>query len=279
MTAPNESVEAQQAVLAAFIDAVNGREAAALVTVVKANHADAPQLGAKLLLWSNGRTLGSLGPAWDAQVLEDAKDALINGQPQALLYPKTSSHTRAAEQDALFQVYVEVVRPPTLLVVGAGHIGGYVAQLGTLTGFRVVVLDDRADFANVERLPYVDEVICDDFVETLRRFPIAEDTYIVVVTRGHKQDEASLREVVGSAAAYVGMIGSRRRASAVLKLLRDSGVPQEHLDRIRTPIGLDIRAETPEEIAVSIVAELILERRGGTGQPLSQLAAINSSDS
>lgn len=116
-----------------------------------------------------------------------------------------------------------------------------------------------------------DRVICGDFVAELRRYPIDAATYIVMVSRGHKQDELALREVAASAAGYVGMIGSLRRVSTVLTHLAQEGVPREALERVYTPIGLDIGAETPEEIAVSVVAELVLVRRGGTGQKLSEL--------
>jgi xanthine dehydrogenase accessory factor len=119
-----------------------------------------------------------------------------------------------------------------------------------------------------------DRVICGDLVEELRRFPIDGATYIVLVSRGHKQDETSLLEVAASDAAYVGMIGSQRRVSTVLTHLARAGVPREALERVHTPIGLDIGAETPEEIAVSIVAELIEVRRGGTGTRLSQLRKV-----
>ena len=116
-----------------------------------------------------------------------------------------------------------------------------------------------------------DRVICGDFVDELQRFAIDSSTYIVMVSRGHKQDELALREVAASGAAYVGMIGSLRRVSTVLTHLAQEGVPREALERVHTPIGLDIGAETPEEIAVSVVAELVLVRRGGTGQKLSEL--------
>jgi xanthine dehydrogenase accessory factor len=115
-----------------------------------------------------------------------------------------------------------------------------------------------------------DKVICGDIAEELRRFPIDRATYAVLVSRGHKQDETALREVVHSDAAYVGMIGSLRRVSTVLTHLAREGYPKEALERVHTPIGLDIGAETPEEIAVSIVAEIIAVRRGGSGGKLSE---------
>ncbi|HTE83356.1 MAG TPA: XdhC family protein, partial [Dehalococcoidia bacterium] len=164
------------------------------------------------------------------------------------------------------QVLIEVIEAPaTLLVVGAGHIGRSLAKIGAEAGFSVAVLDDRPDYASPELIPEADRVICADFEEALHAFPINPNTYIVMVTRGHKQDELSLRVTVTSPAGYVGMIGSRRRTSAVLQHLLEDGIPKAALDRVHTPIGLDIGAETPGEIAVSIIAEIIMMRRGGHG--------------
>ena len=169
-------------------------------------------------------------------------------------------------------------RPAALLIVGAGHVGQAIASIAAIAGFSVSVLDDREAFANQERFPMADRVICGDFVDELRRYPIDAATYIVMVSRGHKQDELALREVAASAAGYVGMIGSLRRVSTVLTHLAQEGVPREALERVHTPIGLDIGAETPEEIAVSVVAELVLVRRGGTGQKLSELRRARIQD-
>ena len=267
----NQQGPQQHELIRAFVEAVNRNEAVALATVVKSETEQAPPLGAKLLVWEDGRVLGSLGGDFDALVLADARRALAAGVSQPFIYPKTTARTRRSESIATFQVYVEVVQPPTLLVIGGGHIGGYVAKLGKMVGFQVAVLDDRPDFANKERFPDADQIICEDYETALAKFLIDENTYIVVVTRGHKHDEVSVRAVVNSPATYIGMIGSRRRAGTVLRLIRDSGVALEALDRVRTPIGLDIHAETPEEIAVAIVAELIMTHRGGTGLPMSKV--------
>ena len=267
----NQQGPQQHELIRAFVEAVNRNEAVALATVVKSETEQAPPLGAKLLVWEDGRVLGSLGGDFDALVLADARRALAAGVSQPFIYPKTTARTRRSESIATFEVYAEVVQPPTLLVIGGGHIGGYVAKLGKMVGFQVAVLDDRPDFANKERFPDADQIICEDYETALAKFPIDENTYIVVVTRGHKHDEVSVRAVVNSPATYIGMIGSRRRAGTVLRLIRDSGVALEALDRVRTPIGLDIHAETPEEIAVAIVAELIMTHRGGTGLPMSKV--------
>src|SRR3712207_3958227 len=164
---------------------------------------------------------------------------------------------------------VEVVEAPArLVIVGGGHIGRSLCRMGAECGFSVTVIDDRPDYANRERFPEADRVICADFEAALGELPVDHNSYIVLVTRGHKQDELSLRSLVVRPAAYLGMIGSKRRTGAVLQHLADDGFDAEALTRVRTPIGLDIGAETPEEIAVSILAEMIMVRRGGSGRPM-----------
>ncbi len=165
----------------------------------------------------------------------------------------------------------EISRPPLELVIcGGGHVGQAVAKLGRLLDFRVTVIDDRADFASRERFPDPQiRLLAADFSEALRSLKITPATHIVIVTRGHKHDELCLREVVGQPARYIGMIGSRRRTTTIRTMLRRDGIPAEQLRRVHAPIGLDIGAQTPEEIALAILAEIVLVRRGGSGQPKS----------
>jgi xanthine dehydrogenase accessory factor len=247
-----------------------------VVTVIRAPRAGAATAGAKLLVRSDGSRLGSLGGgALEDAAARDALDAL-NARPRRAV---TVAHytpegvpvsRRDAASDAV-EVMIEVVEPPvTLLIVGAGHIGQALCAFAARTGFSVAVLDDREEFANRERLPEADAVLCGDIAGELRRFRIDANTYVVLVSRGHRQDEVALREVVGRGAAYVGMIGSRRRVETVLRHLAAEGFDRAALDAVRTPIGLDIGAETPEEIAISILAEVIMARRGGTGRPMSE---------
>jgi xanthine dehydrogenase accessory factor len=132
------------------------------------------------------------------------------------------------------------------------------------------VMDDREMYANRERFPMADRVMSGDFEQMIAGFPIGSNTYIVMVSRGHKQDETCLRAVVNRGAAYVGMIGSKRRVATVLRHLAEEGVDVEALERVYTPIGFDLGAETPEEIAVSIIAQLIAVRRGGSGRPMRE---------
>ncbi len=221
--------------------------------------------GARLLVERSGERLGSLGDsALDDSIAAFAPDAFPKHLTQTL-YVGPDGLSERTVKDAT-SIYVEVVEAkPVFLVVGAGHIGKSLAQLADFLDFHVAVLDDREDFANSERIPEADQILCEDFEEALEKFPIDANTYITMVTRGHKQDELSLRKCLGRGAAYLGMIGSRRRTSTVLAHLKEEGFDPEELSRVRTPIGLNIGAETPEEIAISIMAEVIMLRRGGDG--------------
>jgi xanthine dehydrogenase accessory factor len=143
------------------------------------------------------------------------------------------------------------------------------ATLGKLLGFRVVVVDDRAEYATKERFPEADKLVVDDWEKALRDFPIDEHTYVVILTYAGEYDELALRTVIGSKAAYIGMISSESKAKAILGKLRRDKIPEDQLRSVVTPIGLDIGAETPAEIAVSTMAEIIMRRKKATGKPLS----------
>ena len=260
--------EIAQAILAAM----EGGGPVVTATVIRTPQRADLNPGEKMLVRADGTSIGGLGGgALEETVRQLCLAAIPRHAVETLrVLPDGRSVGRHDEQagDA-YEVLIEVVEPPaTLLVVGGGHIGRSLAKFGAETGFSSVVLDDRPEYADPERIPEADRVICADFEETLRDFAINQNTYIVMVTRGHKQDELSLRQVVTRPAAYVGMIGSRRRTAAVLQHLESEGVPREALDRVHTPIGLDIGAETPEEIAISIIAEIIMLRRGGNGRPM-----------
>jgi xanthine dehydrogenase accessory factor len=252
-------------------------EVVLVATLIKApEDGSATTAGAKLLMREDGSRLGSLGEGvLEAAVLEETR-RLLHSFPRAavqVLYYDAAAQpiTESVPRDAAFEVMVEVIEAPAnLLIVGGGHIGLSLALMGAHVGFSVVVVDDRAMFANAERFPMADRILAGDIEASLRDFPISGSTYAVLVSRGHKVDELALRCVVGRGAAYVGMIGSKRRVSIVLRHLAEAGVPLAELERVHTPIGLDIGAETPEEIAVSILAEIIAVRRGGSGRPMRE---------
>ncbi|MPZ22927.1 MAG: sulfurylase large subunit [Dehalococcoidia bacterium] len=234
--------------------------AIAVATVIGAT--GAIPMGARVALLADGTKLGQISPDVDDELLPRLRSAIDSHQSSALVL--------AADGDEV-EVYIEVTEPAAeLIVVGGGHIGRSLSFVGHHVGLSVTVIDDREAYANRERFPEADRVICADIVETLRTLQIGPASFIVIVTRGHKQDEAALREVVGSAVRYIGMIGSKRRVTAVFQHLLEEGLAKADLERVHSPVGVDIGAETPEEIAVSILAEIIQVRRGGSLQAMTK---------
>jgi xanthine dehydrogenase accessory factor len=215
-----------------------------------------------------GRVTGSLGSgALDAEV-DRLVDRLRAGEAAE------GRHRLGAEG---IPVYVEVHLPtPELVVVGAGHIARPLVEMGALLDFRVRVLDDRPDFATRERFPRAHEVHRVDFSDPFAGVRLHARSHIVLVTRGHKYDYACLRRILLTASRprYIGLIGSRRRVRATFTRLVADGVPRSRLEEVRAPLGLDLGAETPAEIAVAVAAELVLSWRGGSGRPLRDVARV-----
>ena len=258
----------------ALLTAARDGPAVASCTVMAATGVET-SLGAKMLVYADSEVGNIGGGTLEGRVIDFARSAIPKHLVRTCVFTPEGElleGRRAIEAaDALVEILVEVVEPAaTLLVVGGGHVGLAVGQLGAMLGMEVAIIDDREDYANEERFPYDARVICGDFGEELDRFPISAHTYIVLVSRGHKVDELALRCVAERGAGYVGMIGSKRRTRTVLQHLAEDGVDGAALDRVFTPIGLDIGAETPEEIAVSVLGEIILVRRGGGAQPMSE---------
>ena len=161
-------------------------------------------------------------------------------------------------------IFIDVIAGRNqLLIVGAGHLGQQLSKLGTFLGMDVVVFDDRSEYANKERFPDARDIIVGDVEEELKKFPITPWCHVVIVTRGHEQDGVALANLIHSPARYLGMIGSRTKKAKIYSELLEKGIEQDLLDQVHAPIGLNIGAETPEEIAVAIIAEIISIGRDG----------------
>ncbi|MEA2640640.1 MAG: xanthine dehydrogenase accessory factor [Chloroflexota bacterium] len=247
---------------------VDERRIGDLATVVGASDGAEALVGRKLLAERDGTWWGSLGVTdLDQRVAHDGAQALQERRS------RIGSYVVALEPgaEATVEVFHEILEPqPQLLIVGAGHIAVPLAKFGSQLGFEVVVLDDREKYANRERFPDADQVLAADFGATLRDYPITEASYVVIITRAHTYDEEALRLILHKPTPYVGMIGSRRRVQTVLRTLAAEGYARERIAAIHAPIGLDIGAEMPEEIALAIIAEVVKVRRGGSGESLSR---------
>ena len=257
-------------VLAALVRALERGEDSALVTIVSAQGSTPQRVGAKMLVFADGRTVGTIGGGcYENDALWKAKEALQTRTSRLVRYELTDD---VAEESGLIcgghmQVYIEPVEPiPDLYLIGAGHVAQHLARVATPAGFRTHVVDDREKFANRERFPDAEGIVVDAIPEWLSRSSLPRNAYVVVVTRGHRHDFEALRMLATRDLRYLGLIGSKAKVKRLYDLLVNE-IPAECLSRIHAPIGLDIGAITPEEIAVSILAELIAVRRGRIDEP------------
>jgi xanthine dehydrogenase accessory factor len=213
----------------------------------------------KALFKISGQKVGSLlnEEVLEQKVLEESEALLNERQPRVIVLNSERENVSWKKMELLLE---PILSEPTVYIFGAGHISQQLSPLAKRVHFKVVVIDDREMFANKERFPEADEVIVSEFEECFDRLSIDESSYVVIVTRGHLYDGFVLEQAVKTNARYIGMIGSKKKIRALYKNLMEMGVPKEALNRVHAPIGLDIHSETPEEIGVSIIAELIKVR-------------------
>jgi len=223
------------------------------------------KLPRKILIEDVGQVAEGAVAAFSQEVVSAIKEVAAAGQGAV----KVS----AEGVDAFIE---SVAQPPTVVIFGAGHLSGHVAQYAKLVGFRVTVYDDRQEYANRARFAGADNIIVGDFGQVAERARIDARSYVVIVTRGHKFDEVVLEQVLRTEARYIGMIGSKRKTRTILDKLRQKGFSNEALGKVYSPIGLSIGAVTPEEIALSIVCELVKIRRLGDASPVGHLTLSQS---
>ena len=244
----------------------------AICTVIKTSGATPRRAGSKVLVFPDGSIKGTIGGGeMERRVVAEALEALRDGRSRLVGYSlEDTDKGDAGVCGGHMTVYVEPVIPhPRLVVVGAGHVGQAVAKLAHWLGFRLIVSDDRPEFCTKEQVPDADLFLPGPYSELAEKLDVNPQTYIVLTTGGVQEDLSCLPALLDTQAAYIGAIGSRRRWATTRGLLTEAGVPSEKLDQVSAPIGLELDAETPEEIAVSILAEIIMVRRGGHGRRMS----------
>lgn len=255
-----------QEVFAAVADALERGESAALVTIVSTLGSTPQRVGAKMLVFADGRIVGTIGGGcYENDAFWKAREAIKTRRPELVHYELSDDF---AQETGLvcggtMDVYIEPIEPsPELYIIGAGHVGFHLARLAGDVGFRVHVVDDREKFANSERFPQAAEVVVDDVAAWIDRANLPPYAYAVIVTRGHTNDLEALRALAPRELRYLGLIGSRAKVARIYEALLADQLPPSALERVHAPIGLDIGAVTPQEIAVSILAELIAVKHG-----------------
>ncbi len=254
--------------------ALNRGEQVAVVTVVKTAGSSPRPAGTKMLVYADGRMVGTLGGArLDGRAAQDAQAALQDGRPRAALYHiEADTGETAGSCGGTMEVFVEAVRPEQrLILVGGGYVAQALARFAAHLDFRILVVDDRRDLVNPQTFPEGTQLHFGDIPQLVSELQPDSSTWIVVVTRGHHLDKEALRVALQSSAPYVGMIGNPGKVRRIFRELLEEGIPRERLEQTHAPIGLDLGAQTPDEIALAIAAEMLMLRRGGTGRPLYQV--------
>lgn len=256
----------------AITQAVSEGRPAALATIIETRGSIPRHAGSKMLIFDDGSIIGTIGGgAMEAEVIRHAREAISSGKSRIETY--TLNNLEAGDPGICggsARLFIEPLAiPPTLVVIGGGHVGKALAELGKWSGYRVVLSDDRAEYASSEYVAGLDQYLVCSPAEIVEQMRIDRNTYIAAVTRGLPVDLKLIPALLATAAAYIGLIGSRRRWAITRKALHEeAGVSLEALNRIHAPIGLELQAESPREIAISIMAEITMLRRGGTGQPM-----------
>jgi xanthine dehydrogenase accessory factor len=267
-----------RAVFEAALKAQREGRTAALATVVQTQGSVPRQAGSKMLVWPDGSIVGTVGGGEvEALAIREGQAAILDGKTRMLSYNLTDlASGDPGVCGGTVTLFIEPLSvPPTVVVIGCGHVGHALAELAKWLEFRVIVMDDRPGYATPEQLPGMDGYIEAPPTELVQRLEITAQTCIAAVTRGLVVDQALLPALLATRAPYIGLIGSRRRWAMTVKALLEQGISQVDLQRVHSPIGLELRAETPKEIAVSIMAEIIMALRGGTGQSMQWMGALS----
>ncbi len=240
------------------VTAYEGGAPVAIVNIVVAPEGSDLKVGSRMLVRENGATSGSLGDEkLESVSARQARELMALGKNDYFV------------MDSGVEYYIEAyTTPPTLVVAGGGHVSKALAPVARSVGFRLFILDDREEFANEDRFPEAELVQVGDYETGLQNMPINANSFIVIATRGHRYDDAALASALKTPASYVGLLGSKRKTILIYEAMLNRGFSVDDLRRTRSPIGLDIGARTPEEIAISIMAEILMFRLGGSGGAL-----------
>ena len=240
------------------VDAYEGGRPVAMASLLRAPRGTDTTVGSRLFVRADGTTEGTLGsPALDEQALGAARELAAHGK-----------NTYLTTKDGA-QLFVEAyTTPPTMVLMGGGHVSKAMAHLAEIFGFTIYVVDDRPEFANAERFPMAEATVVAPYEKGLDQVPVNANTFIIVASRGHRYDDLATEAAVRTPASYIGLLGSKRKSLMIFEELFRKGIPEERIREVRSPVGLNIGGRTPDEIALSIMAEIQMYRLGGDGRPM-----------
>jgi xanthine dehydrogenase accessory factor len=242
----------------------------AIATIVQCTGSSPQKEGAKMLVRDDGSIVGTLGGGCiEAEVVQASLITIKDGSPLTIPFELTEKHGGLVCGGKVL-VYIEPIIPdPHLVVLGAGHVGKALSKVARFAGFRVTVADDRGEFANRDKIPDAHDTVVSNFESVFLKVPVDKNTFLVIATRGHNHDFDALKAALKTEAGYIGLLGSKRKKALLFKTLKDEGFSQTDIDRVIIPVGLPIGSVTPEEIAISIMAQIIKYRRENASPGLS----------
>lgn len=239
----------------------------AIATITKSQGSSPRGKGTVMAVLEDRSIIGTIGGgAFENRVIELSLEAIEKGESISLNLPLNSEGiemTCGGEVDVFIDVYK---KNPTLVIVGGGHVSYAIYNVASLLDFDIVIFEDREEFLNKERFPLATKLVLGPIMENLKEYKVDENTYIVIASRGHKYDQDSLEAVVGSKAKYIGAMGSKKKVITMMENLKEKGISEEVLNKVYSPIGLKLSSGTPEEIAISIIAEILMVKNDGTGR-------------
>jgi len=243
----------------------------ALATIVQCSGSSPQKEGSKMLVRDDGSIVGTLGGGClEAEVIQSARMAMKDDRPLTIPFKLTEKQGGLVCGGKVLVFIEPVVPDPTLLILGAGHVGRALAKAARFCGFSVVVADDRPEHANRENIPDAHDIVVHDFPTMFYRMIVPDNSYIVVATRGHNHDLDAVKGALGTSAVYIGLLGSKRKKALLFRALADAGFSDDQISRVNIPAGLPINSITPEEIAVSIMAQIIQKRRENAASGISR---------
>lgn len=255
-----------------IVKAQSNKKDFAVLTIVKSDGSVPRHENSKMIVFKSGGAYGTIGGgSLEKLSMDEALKAIEKGESKLLKVKSNNSSGMVCGGNA--EVFIEVHKlKPQLILCGAGHVNKAISYIADTVGFDITVMDSRPEWANKQRFPEANNIIIDeDMGEALKEQSSNENTFFVIATWDHKWDEDALRSVLKKQHKYIGMIASRRKVEEIFSQLKSEGVDQSSLDSVFTPVGLDIKAETPEEIAISVMAEIIMVKNGTTGKSLSKI--------